>query len=59
MAEFVYNNATNASTGYMLFELNCRYHLCISYVEDFDPRSKLKTAEKLSFELQDLMAVCQ
>ena len=29
MAEFVYNNAKNASTGYTLFERNCRYHLWV------------------------------
>ena len=26
MAEFAYNNAKNASTGFTLFELNCGYH---------------------------------
>ena len=26
MAEFAYNNVKNAGTGFMLFELNCRYH---------------------------------
>ena len=59
MAEFAYNNAKNASTGHTLFELNCGYHSCVSYEEDPDPRSKLKTAEKLSSELRNLMAVCQ
>ena len=59
MAEFAYNNAKNASTGHTLFELNCGYHPCVSYEEDLDPRSKLKTAEELSSELRNLMAVCQ
>ena len=59
MAEFAYNNAKNASTGHTLFELNCEYHPCVSYKEDLDPCSKLKTVEKLSFKLQNLMAVCQ
>ena len=27
IVEFAYNNAQNASTGHMLFELNCGYHL--------------------------------
>ena len=27
MAEFLYNNAKNASTGHMPFELNCGYHV--------------------------------
>ena len=59
MAEFTYNNAKNASTSYMLFELNCRYHPCVSYEKNLNLRSKLKIAEKQSFELQDLMAACQ
>ena len=58
MAEFAYNNGKNASTGYTLFELNYRYHPYISYKKDLDPRSKSKIAEKLSFKLQNLMAVC-
>ena len=45
MAEFAYNNAKNASTGYTPFELNFGYHLCVSYEENFDPRSKSRTAE--------------
>ena len=59
MAEFAYNNAKNASTGFTPFELNCRYHPRVSYEEDLDPRSKSRTAEELSSELQELMTVCQ
>ena len=59
MAEFAYNNAKNASTGHTLFELNCGYHPRVFYKEDLDPRSKSKTAEELSSELRNLMAVCQ
>ena len=59
MAEFAYNNAKNASTGHTSFELNCGYHPHVSYEEDLDPRSKSKTAEELSSELRNLMAVCQ
>ena len=33
MAEFAYNNAKNSSTGHTLFELNCGYHLCVSFVK--------------------------
>ena len=58
MAEFAYNNAKNASTSYTPFKLNCRYHFYISYKEDFDPRSKLKTAEKLSFKFWELITIC-
>ena len=59
MAEFAYNNAKNASTGYTPFKLNCGYHLCVSYKEDLDPRSKSRTAEELSSDLRELMTVCQ
>ena len=59
MAEFAYNNAKNASTGHTPFKLNCGYYPCISYEKDLDPRSKSKTAEELSSELRNLMAVCQ
>ena len=60
IAKFAYNNAKNTSTGYLLFELNCGYHLCVSYKkkEIFDPRSKSKTAEELYSKLWELMIVC-
>ena len=45
MAEFAYNNAKNASTGYTLFELNYEYHPRVSYEEYFDPCLKLRTAK--------------
>ena len=57
MAEFAYNNAKNASTGFTLFELNCGYHPRVSYEENLDLRSKSRTAEELSSELQELMTV--
>ena len=59
MAEFAYNNAKNASTGYIPFEFYCGYHLCISYVEYLDPCSKSKIAEELSSKLKKLITVCQ
>ena len=59
MAEFAYNNAKNASTGYTPFELNCGYHPCVSYEEDLKLRSKSRTAEELSSELQELMTTYQ
>ena len=42
IAEFAYNNAKNTSTGHILFELNYKYHPCISDKEDLDLRSKSK-----------------
>ena len=59
MAEFVYNNAKNASSGYMFFKLNYGYYLQMSYKDDIDPRSKFKSADKLSTELRELMIVCK
>ena len=51
MAEFIYNNAKNASIGYTLFKLNCGYYPRVFDEEDLDPRSKSRTAEKLSSTL--------
>ena len=59
MAKFAYNNTKNANTSHILFELNCGYHLCVFYKEDLDLHSKSKTAEKLSSELQNLIAICR
>ena len=55
MAKFAYNNAKHASMGYMPFKLNCRYHLCIFYKEDIDPRFRSKAADELIEELRNLM----
>ena len=59
MAEFAYNNAKNASTGHIPFELNYGYHLWMSYKEKVDSCSKSKSADKLSAELRELMIVCR
>ena len=58
MAEFAYNNAKNASFGHTLFELNCGYHVQMSYKKDVDLYSKSKSANKLLAELRKLMIVC-
>ena len=59
MAKFAYNNAKHVCTGYLLFELNCKYHPCVFYKEDVDPRSKSKAADELTEELRNLMAACR
>lgn len=59
MVEFAYNNAKNMSTGLTSFDLNCDYYFWIFYKEDIDPRSKSKSADKLSAELRKLIIVCQ
>ena len=57
MAEFVYNNAKNASTGHTPFKLNCGYHFWMLYKEDIDPRSRSKLADELSAEFRNLIIV--
>ena len=59
IAEFAYNNTKNASTSYMPFELNCRYHSWVSYKKNLDSRLKSKTAKNLFSKLQNLMAIYQ
>ena len=59
MTEFAYNNAKNASTGYMPFKLNCDYYPQMSYEQEVDSHSKSKSADKLSAELRELMIICQ
>ena len=59
MAEFTYNNAKNASTGHMPFELNCGYHPRVFFKKDTDPCSRSKTADELSAELRKLMTICR
>ncbi len=59
MAEFAYNNAKNASTGYTPFELNCGYHLRASYKEDIDLRSQSKSADELATKVRELMTICR
>ena len=59
MTEFAYKNVKNASTGHMPFELNCGFHLRISFAQDINPCSWSKTAVELSAELRKLITVCQ
>ena len=58
IAKFVYNNVKNASISHISFELNYGYHPCVSYEKNLDYYSKLEIAQKLSFKLQNLMAIC-
>ncbi len=58
MAEFAYNNTKNASTGHTPFELNCGYHLRVSFEEVVDSRSRSRSANELAEELRELMEVC-
>ena len=49
MIKFIYNNIMNASTGHILFELNCGYQSRIFYKKNLDLHSKSKIIEELSF----------
>ena len=57
MAEFTYNNSKNASTGHMLFELNCGYNSRMSYEEEVDPCFQSKSVDELFRELRKLMVI--
>lgn len=59
MTEFIYNNTKNASIDHTIFELNYGYHLCISFEDDIDPRSRSCSAKKLAKKLNDLMSIYQ
>ena len=59
MAEFAYNNAKYASTGYAPFDLNCGYYPHVSYEENVDPHSRSKVADELTEELRNFMAACR
>ncbi len=58
MTEFAYNNAKNANTGHIPFELNCGYHPRVSFKKDVDPRLRSRFTNKLAKELGELIKVC-
>ena len=59
MAEFAYNNAKNASTGHMPFELNCGFHPRVFFEDDVNFCSRSCSANELTKELKELMDICQ
>lgn len=58
MTGFAYNNAKNANTSHMFFELNCRYYPYILYKKNVDPHSKSKAIDKLTRELRNFVEIC-
>ena len=58
MAEFAYNNAKNASTGHIPFELNCGYHPKVLFEKKVDLYLKSRFTDNLAEELKELMKVC-
>lgn len=59
MAEFVYYNAKNGSTGHTSFELYYSYYSHISFEDKANPYSKSRLADELAKELRDQMLICQ
>ena len=57
MAEFRYNNIKSASINHILFELKYSYPARVSFNEDTDRCSRLKTADKLLIKLEKLMTI--
>ena len=57
MAEFVYKNAKNVSTGHTLFVLNCGYYPKILFKEYINSYSGFCSANKLAKELKELIEV--
>ncbi len=58
MAEFVYNNAKNISTGHIPFKLNCGYYFKVVFKEDIDSHSRFCSTNELVEKLRELMEVC-
>ncbi len=57
IAEFVYNNAKNTSSGHTPFKLNCGYYSKVSFKEDIDLRLRSCFTNKLVEELRELIEV--
>ena len=59
IAKFAYNNTKNASTGHTPFELNCGFHLPVSFENDVNSCFRFRFANKPAKELKELMDICQ
>lgn len=57
MTKFVYNNMKNASTGYIIFELNCNHHLYSFYEKDINPYSQSKSIKEIANKFRDLIII--
>lgn len=55
MAKFAYKNAKNSSTKFTPFELNCGYHLCVSYEDELDPRLRSRAVAIEAKVLKELL----
>ena len=57
MTEFAYNNFKNTNMDHTPFELNCGYHLCISFEDKYNTYSRSSSAKRLAMQLKKLMNV--
>lgn len=57
MTEFIYNNAKNANTEYLLFELNCSYYFCISYKKKINLYFRSKLTNNLAKKFKKYIAI--
>ena len=59
IAEYIYNNTKNASTGHMPFKFNCGCHPQVSFKNNVNSRFKSRFANKQAKELREQMNICQ
>lgn len=56
MAKFAYNDVKNASTEYILFQLNCKYYLRTFQKDNVNSYSKLKSIDEFIVKLKNLIS---
>ncbi len=57
-AEFAYNNIKDANTGYIIFELNYKYHPRVFFGDETNSYSRSYSANKLGDKLRELIEIC-
>ena len=58
MAEFVYNNAKNASINHTIFELNCILNPQVLFEGKVNSYSRSHLANKLADKFKELIEIC-
>ena len=58
IAEFAYNNTTNASTSYTSFKLNCSFYPRFFFEDNINSRSRSCSADELAKKLRELIDIC-
>lgn len=59
MIKFFYNNAKNANTSHLLFELNYSYHLCVFFNKEINHYFRSLIANTLAAKLKNLITICK